>query len=128
MENAGKPAMIARTDAKGRFSATRLAAGTYKVSVLIGGKLFTTAEHVNAAANRPVRLSLGGKYIPGVAQKKKRWVYIPPSTGSHMDGWHEVGGDTGETRYDVQNVGRVSPESLSRIQRIPFAAPKVGGE
>jgi hypothetical protein len=96
-ENSKSPAVVAKTDAKGQFSATGLPASSYNVALLVSGKAVSTTAHVKATNNQTTRVNLGGKAAAApvaATQKPKRSVFVHPSTGSHFigSGYQDEGG------------------------------------
>lgn len=91
-EKTKNPAVIARTDAKGRFVATGLPVGSYNVAVVANGVVVASVAHVKTRRDQTARVNLAAKAVaPSVAtapaQNKPRARYIPPPTGSHMSGF-----------------------------------------
>ena len=107
-------AVIARTDARGRFITTNLDPGTYKVSILAAGAPPET-QVVTTSAKKPVLLKVDLNQPAGTAAKKKVYVWVPAATGSHMGAhYEEVGTVSGPKGPGASNVENVSAASLQR--------------
>ena len=126
-EKTKNPAVIVRTDAKGRFVATGLPVGSYNVAIVANGVVVASVAHVKTQRDQTARVNLAAKTVSvatAPAQKKPRERYIPPPTGSHMGGFERSSKTKGQGEgYGAQNVGRMSPESINRTQNIPPARP-----
>jgi hypothetical protein len=109
------PTMV-KTDSKGHFVATGLPAGTYTVAVLVGNETKWSAAHVKTQPNQVVTLSLGkelGVQTAAANAPKKRAVWVPSGTGSHLGGHYE---DEPYRGPKDQNVDGLSGEALRRMQ------------
>lgn len=110
--------VTAKTDAKGHFVASNLAAGDYTVTVLLNGTMKWSAEHVKAINGKVVHLNLNQHPAVAVAaaeaQPKKRARWVPDTTGSRLGGhWEDepVRGPGGD------NVDQASSHQLEQMQR-----------
>ncbi|MFL6585006.1 MAG: carboxypeptidase-like regulatory domain-containing protein [Chthoniobacterales bacterium] len=114
-------AIVLRTDAAGRFLANNLPPGSYKVSAIVTGGVTSPVQAVKLNANRPVMVSLdlrgapAGKSAAG-AKKKKKYVWVPEETGSHLGGRYVEVDDDAQAGPSAQKVERASTKSLERIQ------------
>ena len=86
---------IVHTTANGRYSYPELEAGTYSVTLVIGGVTKASIANVGTKAGATetlnfevVKRSLATPYAPG-----KHYVWIPSTTGTHLGHWAEVEGD-----------------------------------
>ncbi|HEY2614188.1 MAG TPA: carboxypeptidase-like regulatory domain-containing protein [Chthoniobacterales bacterium] len=133
-ENAKSPAVITKTDAKGHFVASDLPVRGYKVRVLISGAVKLSADHVQTVRDQAVRVNFGGKQgsvATATAEKnKKRWVWVPSGTGTHLGGHYESVDQAGAgdaANADGQNIGRMNSHQLERMQiqtsRAPSGSP-----
>jgi hypothetical protein len=122
------PAVVTKTDASGRVAAKNVDAGTYRLSTTLPGGA-RSEQVVKAAVNRPVLVKFN-MTPPAAGQaalaKKKIYVWVPSTTGTHMGGhYEEVGAPQTESGASGQNIERVNP---SAIQRPMYnAAPRGGG-
>ena len=112
-EDTKSPAVIAKTDGNGNFVAAGLPVASYKVEVLIAGKVMSSAQHVKTRRGKAVRLNLGGTQTAAAPEKKKRYVWVPASTGSHMGGHYET---VDENSSSAGGLDRMSADQLNRAQ------------
>jgi hypothetical protein len=125
--------VMAKTDAKGQFAATVLAVGTYKLTATLPGGL-QSAQVIKADAKKRVFVSFDMK--PGSAKtvaavKKKRWVWVPTTTGTYMMGHYEEvvdGKDPSLGRSNGQNIEYMSGRDLEGYNRMMIRPPgELGG-
>lgn len=83
------------TTANGRYNYPELEAGTYSVSLVVGGVTKASITNVRTTAGATQTLnfeilkgSRATPFAPG-----KHYVWIPSTTGSHLGTWAEVEGD-----------------------------------
>jgi hypothetical protein len=113
------PGITTTTDANGRASAKNIDAGTYRImaSLASGAR---SEQVVKPAANRPVLVKFNmTPPAPGQAAsaKKKIFVWVPTTTGTHMGGhYEEVGAAQMENGPNGQNIERVNPAAIQRPQ------------
>ena len=124
--------VMAKTDAKGRFAATVLDVGTYKLTALLPGGI-QSAQVVKADGKKQLFVTFDMK--PASAKtvavvKKKRQIWVPSSTGTHMLGhWEDVDDNSGTTRTSGQNVDTMSGRDMERTMsnaNLPPAMPAGG--
>jgi 5-hydroxyisourate hydrolase-like protein (transthyretin family) len=117
--NGGNVLATTRTDANGRYVATDLQAGTYRVTLLVNGVVKASINNTQTRASTATRLNFQLKSAtasqkPG-ASKAKRQVWVPPNTGSHLGGrWVDVE-DGGAAAAGALNVGTMNSEQLQRM-------------
>jgi hypothetical protein len=88
IETAKAGALSVKTDQKGRYVFKGLAAGLYKVSVLVN-KVPTALDNVRARSEGPVRVEFNLQAI-AAGKKPKQWAWIV-AQGSHIGGrWVEA--------------------------------------
>jgi hypothetical protein len=81
-------ALSAKTDQKGRYVFKNLAAGLYRVTVLVN-KVPTSLNNVRARSQGPVRVEFNLKAI-AAGKKTRQWAWVR-ETGSHFGGgWVDV--------------------------------------
>jgi Carboxypeptidase regulatory-like domain len=121
------PVMV-RTDAKGHFVAANLPTATYTVSVVLDGTVRWSAAHVKTAKGQAVHLNLSQHPAvvvgPVNSQPKKRSVWVPDRTGSHLGGHWEDEPYRGSAADDVDTM---SAHQLGQIQNGPQRVPPTGG-
>ena len=102
-----------KTDTRGHYSSTRLSAGVYKISVVLGGAVQSSVNVKTAVNNSRVDFDLK----PAVAKKVKHYVWVPAPTGSHMgSGWVEVD-DGGNAAPGASNIQTASGELARDMMR-----------
>lgn len=83
------------TTANGRYNYSELEAGTYSVSLIVGGITTASITNVRTIAGETETLNfeiLKGSQVTPFAPGK-HYVWIPYSTGTHLSHWAEVEGD-----------------------------------
>lgn len=128
-ERQDKPAagITSTTGVNGRAAAKNVDAGTYRVLAQLPSGA-RSEQIVKAAAGRPVLVKFNMTApVAGQAAtaKKKIFVWVPTTTGTHMGGhYEEVGAVQAEKGPNGQNIERVNPASIQRPQysvgNIPF--------
>jgi 5-hydroxyisourate hydrolase-like protein (transthyretin family) len=106
--NTGRLLTTVKTNVNGRYSLESLAAGNYRVTLVVNGAVKAQSTHLNFELKQS-RASV-------TLTKGKHWVWIPPFTGSRMPGrWVEVD-DSGSwaAAAPTNHVIRVSAEELQR--------------
>jgi hypothetical protein len=111
-----------KTDGKGRYVSNGLAAGVYRVSLVVNGAVKASIMNTKTKADQSTQLNFDLK--PATAsqasastKKGKHMVWVPSTTGSHVGGrWVEVD-DTGTADAAALNVQRSDAEALRRAQQ-----------
>lgn len=120
--------VMAKTDAKGRFAATVLDVGTYKLTATLPGGI-RSAQVVKADGKKQLFVTFDMKPASAktvAAVTKKRQVWVPSTTGSHMSGhWEEVD-DSGRTTSG-QNIDTISGRDLERTMSTANLPPSMPG-
>jgi hypothetical protein len=124
--------VMAKADAKGRFATTVLDVGTYKVTAMLPGGI-QSAQVIKADGKKRVFVTFDMK--PASAKtvgpmKKKRYVWVPTTTGTHMMGHYEEvvdGNDPSLGRSNGQNVEYMSGRDLEGYMRTQSAPNGVAG-
>jgi hypothetical protein len=121
--------VMAKTDAKGHFAATVLDVGTYKLTAMLPGGI-QSAQVIKADGKKQLFVTFDMK--PASAKtvavvKKKRQIWVPSPTGTHMLGhWEDVDDNSPNTRTTGQNVDTISGRDLERSMsnaNLPPAMP-----
>jgi hypothetical protein len=117
-QNAKSPAVVVKSNAKGAFVARDLPVGNYTVSLLAGDGGVASAVTVKTKPNETATVNFLPQAPIAAAAPKRRARWVPPPTGSHMGGFEDSKYKTSaqEEGYGGQNVGRLSPAALSRMQ------------
>jgi hypothetical protein len=120
---------LVTTDARGRFVANSLPAAAYNVSARVAGGITSPVQPITLHADRPVMLRFdlrepaGGKKTTGL-KKKKKYVWVPAETGTHLGGRYVEVDDDSDTVPGALNVEKGSSNMLRRIQSNGTNNPK----
>jgi len=114
--------LLAKTNAKGQFAATVSEVGTYKVTATLPGGI-QSAQVLKADAKKRVFVVFdmnpaSAKTVAAV--KKKRYVWVPTTTGTHMLGHYEEVPEDGSAslgRSNGDNIEYMSGRDLEGFQR-----------
>ena len=117
-ENTGSLLTTVKTDANGRYTLEGLAAGNYRVTLVVNGAVKASINNTTLEPGESTHLNFELKQTRAsvTVTKGKHWVWIPPFTGSRLPGrWVEVD-DSGRwaAAAPANNVVRVSGEELQR--------------
>jgi Carboxypeptidase regulatory-like domain len=110
-----------KTDANGRYVSGGLAAGVYRVSLVVNGAVKASIMNTKTKADRATQLNFDLKPVSASqasapAKSGKHMVWVPSNTGSHIGGrWVEVD-EAGNAEAGALNVKRGSAEDLRRQQ------------
>ena len=123
--------IIVKTDAKGRFAATVLDVGTYKLTATLPGGI-QSAQIIKAAGKGQLVVNFDMKPASATTVavvKKKREVWVPSPTGTHMLGhWEEVDDNNSPaSRANGQNVDTMSGRDLERTLTNTNLPPSMPG-
>lgn len=111
-----------KTDGKGHYVSDGLAAGVYRVTLVVNGAVKASIMNTKTKADQPTQLNFDLKptsasKASAPAKSGKRMVWMPPTTGSHTGGrWVEVD-DTGSAKPGALNVKRANQKDLERQMR-----------
>jgi Carboxypeptidase regulatory-like domain len=106
------------TNVDGRYSLEGLAAGKYRVTLVVTGAVKASINNTTLAPGQSTQLNFDLKqtHASVTVTKGKHWVWIPAFTGSRLPGhWVEVvdgGGWAAEA--PANHIVRVSAEELAR--------------
>ena len=113
VEGKDKKVATTKTDARGHYSYARLSPGVYKVSVVQGGAVQSSANVKTAANNSRLDFDLK----PAAAKKVKHYVWVDAKTGTHMgSGWVEVD-DAGNAAPGALNTDTASGDLAREMMR-----------
>jgi 5-hydroxyisourate hydrolase-like protein (transthyretin family) len=108
----------AKTDAKGRYISQGLAAGVYRVTLVVNGATKASITNTKTKSDQATQLNFDLRPLPAAqvnaAEKKgKHMVWVPSGTGTHLGGhWEEI--PDGAAQPGTLNVKRASAEELRR--------------
>jgi hypothetical protein len=119
--------VMAKTDTKGHFAATVSEVGTYKLTATLPGGILS-AQVVKADPKKRMFVTFDMK--PAAAKTvatvgKKRTIWVPSPTGTHMLGhWEEIDDvSPTHTRTTGQNVEYLSGRDLEGMNRTSARPP-----
>jgi hypothetical protein len=121
-----------KTDGSGRYVSDGLAAGVYRVTLIVNGAVKASIMNTTTKAGRPTQLNFDLKpasasQASAGAKSGKHMVWMPPATGSHTGGrWVEVD-EAGDAGAGALNVKRGSAEALRQEQLSRSALPPGSG-
>ena len=108
-----------KTDANGRYVSDGLAAGVYRVTLVVNGAVKASINNTKTKADQPTQLNFDLKLAPApqanaAAKTGKHKVWVPATTGSHIGGtWVEVD-DSGSSAAGAENVQQINSQQLQR--------------
>ena len=117
-KNSGELITTVKTDENGHYILKGVAAGTYRVTLVVNGAVKTSINNTTIEPDESTQLNfdLTGTRASVTVKKGRHMVWIPAFTGSRLPGrWVEVddgGAWAGEA--SATNVVRVSGEELQR--------------
>src|SRR6266496_4290457 len=106
------------TDASGRYVSDGLAAGVYRVTLVVNGAVKASITNTQTKADQTTQLNFDLKPVAASqasagAKKGKNMVWMPATTGSHTGGrWVEV--PDGASEPGALNVKKASAKDLER--------------
>ena len=116
--NNGSYLTTAKTDANGRYTLNGLAAGTYRVTLVVNGTPKTSINNTTIEPDESTKLNFDLTQTHAVVTVRKgiHRVWIPAFTGSRLPGrWVEVDdGGAWAAEASANNIVRVSGEELQR--------------
>jgi len=123
-----------KTDSNGRYVSDGLAAGEYRVTLVVNGAVKASIMNTKTKADQPTQLNFDLKPTAAsqastTAKKGKHMVWVPAKTGSHVGGsWVEV--DDNGSAADANNVQTVNGPTLEKLRATAGAhpGPKAGGQ
>ena len=108
-----------KTNGNGRYSLEGLAAGNYRVTLVVNGAVKASINNTTLEQGESTHLNfeLKQRRASVTETKGKHWVWVAPFTGSRLPGrWVEVDGSGRWTAADAvaNNIVRISAEELQR--------------
>ena len=106
-----------KTNANGRYSLEGLAAGKYRVTLVVNGAVKASINNTPVEPGESTQLNFELKQTRAsvTVTKGKHWVWIPAFTGSRLPGrWVEVDDSGWAAAAPANHVVRVSAEELAR--------------
>ena len=117
-QNGGRLLTTVKTDGNGRYILKGLAAGIYRVTLVVNGSLKTSINNTTLEPGESTQLNFDLTQTRASVTVKKgvHRVWIPAFTGSRLPGhWVEVDdGGAWAAEASVNNIVRVSGEELQR--------------
>jgi 5-hydroxyisourate hydrolase-like protein (transthyretin family) len=118
--NTGRLLTTVKTNVNGRYSLEGLAAGNYRVTLVVNGAVKASINNTTLEPGESTQLNFDLKQMRAsvTVTKGKHMVWIPPFTGSRLPGrWVEID-DSGSwaAQAPANNVVRVSAEELERVK------------
>jgi 5-hydroxyisourate hydrolase-like protein (transthyretin family) len=118
--NTGRLLTTVKTNVNGRYSLEGLAAGNYRVTLVVNGAVKASINNTTLEPGESTQLNFELKQTRAsvTVTKGKHWVWIPAFTGSRLPGhWVEVD-DSGAwaSAAPANHVVRVSAEELERVK------------
>jgi carboxypeptidase family protein len=116
--NTGRSLTTVKTNVSGRYSLEGLAAGKYRVTLVVNGAVKASINNTTLGPGESTQLNFELKQTRAsiTVTKGRHWVWIPAFTGSRLPGhWVEVvdgGGWAAEA--PANHIVRVSAEELQR--------------
>jgi hypothetical protein len=113
--------VLTKTNAKGQFAATVSEVGTYKVTAMLPGLQLARVLKADPKNRVFVVFDMTPTSAKTVAAaKKKRYVWVPTTTGTHMLGHYEEVPEDGSAslgRSNGDNIEYMSGRDLEGFQR-----------
>jgi 5-hydroxyisourate hydrolase-like protein (transthyretin family) len=115
--NTGRLLTTAKTDVNGRYSLEGLAAGNYRVTLVVNGAVKGSVNNATLAQGESTRLNFELKQTRAYVTitKGTHRIWVPPFTGSRLPGrWIEVDESTAWAGAHVltNNVVQISAQEL----------------
>jgi hypothetical protein len=116
--NTGRLLTTVKTNVNGRYSLEGLAAGNYRVTLVVDGAVKASINNTTLEPGESTQLNFELKQTRAsvTVTKGKHWVWMPAFTGSRLPGhWMEVGDSSSwAAEAPANHVVRVSAEELQR--------------
>jgi len=116
--NTGRLLTTVKTNVNGRYSLESLAAGKYRVTLVVNGAVKASINNTTLEPGESTQLNFELKQTRAsvTVTKGKHWVWIPAFTGSRLPGhWVEVDDSGGWASVATANhIVRISAEELER--------------
>ena len=116
--NTGQLLTTVTTNVSGRYSLEGLAAGNYRVTLVVNGAVKASINNTTLEPGGSTQLNfeLKQRRASVTITKGKHWVWIPAFTGSRLPGrWVEVDGSgSWAAEAPASNIVRISAKELER--------------
>src|SRR5262245_29242829 len=118
--NTGRFLTTVKTNVNGRYSLEGLAAGNYRVTLIVNGAVKASVNNATLEPNESTHLNFELKQTRAsvTVTKGTHRIWVPPFTGSRLpDRWIEVDVSTSwaGAHLSTNNVVQVSAEDLQRV-------------
>ena len=128
-QGGGKLLGTTKTGANGRYTSDALPGGTYRVTLIVNG-VAKASVNTKTKIGGPTELNFDLKPVSASqasAKKGKNYVWVPPTTGSHLGGrWVEVD-ENGNPAAGASNVQKANAEAVHQMQ-MQGGDIKLGGQ
>jgi Carboxypeptidase regulatory-like domain len=116
----GRLLTTVKTNVNGRYSLEGLAAGNYRVTLIVNGAVKASINNTTLEPNESTKLNFELKQTRAsvTVTKGTHRIWVPPFTGSRLPGrWIEVDDSTSwaGAHLSTNNVVQVSAEELQRL-------------
>ncbi len=112
--------IVVSTDFKGRFLANNVPEGLYKLIATVAGGVQSPAQLIRARANQPAMVSFDLRGPSNTAnlhgKKKKKFVWMPEQTGSHIGGHYVEVDEDAPTAPSALNLQKGSGDAVRQYQ------------
>jgi len=110
-----------KTDASGRYTSDTLPVGMYRVTLIVNGAIKASITNTKTKVGEPTQLNFELKSTSASAsapaKKAKHYVWVPPTTGSHLGGrWVEVNDDGTADTTGTNKVKKIRGDALGRFE------------
>ena len=118
--NSGRLLATVKTNVSGRYSLQGLAAGNYRVTVVVNGAVKASINNTTVEPGKSTKLNfeLQQKRASATVTKGTHRIWVPPFTGSRLPGrWIEIDDSSSwaGAHVSTENVVQVSAEELQRV-------------
>jgi hypothetical protein len=117
----GRVLTTVKTNVKGRYSLESLAAGNYRVTLVVNGAVRASINNTTLEPGQSTQLNFELRQTRATVTVTKgtHRIWVPPFTGSRLPGrWVEVNDSTSwaGAHLSTENVVQVSAEELERVK------------
>ena len=127
-KNGHNVAKVVKTDGNGRYVSDGLAAGVYKVTLVVNGSVKASILNAKTQASKPTELNFDLKPTTGPA--KKHMVWVPGETGTHIGGGRWVTVDENGNPVDDSVVQKLGGNAMNPTTQTGVGTSRVrsGGQ
>ncbi|MDQ6809157.1 MAG: carboxypeptidase-like regulatory domain-containing protein [Verrucomicrobiota bacterium] len=116
----GGKAIEVTADGRGRFVANNIADGAYNVTATVAGGVQSPTQMIQARSGHPVMMTFDlrptGKAAATGGKKKKKFVWMPSETGSHLGGHYVEVDESAGIEPNAQNLHKANSNALRQFQ------------